>query len=542
MIERFSYFGKKSAGFAFFLAWVYCSFFSCALVPVVYELRCSERFWCIAAVSAGVTALVFNLAFRRRKAPNAKLPLVVGTLCATAGTLVIWFGFFDADHFATAYSAGGTLAGIGLAAQFLFWGDTLSSQDEESVELVIPCGFVIACICYLVLLPLKSLTTVLIIAAFPLVSLYLGIKQRNAAMQNPAAKTSDDKSACNGKSTHDGKSPAKISCIENGRGGISGLSNAESPAKTSCIEGGRNGIDEPTGREPSAKIPYIADRLIVLFVLQAALWFNFAFFRTFSSPNYLSDRFVHYLIPFSISCTISILILLASLRTARSISFSLAHRIALPLMCLSYAVLALAPDDIIVRRAAYTVNFISMFTMQLGMWLAMTHYVHARNVSARKVFGWFLTAEGLGIAAGVTVGLQVVGGFDASFPVALALFFLTVPVAVAMAYGYNDRAPRRITYQEPSESSADTLPAPDEGHLIAAATLRQAKTLGERYYLSKRECEVLALLLEGRNRPFIRDELFISLNTVNAHVRSIYAKCDVHSQQELLSLAREKRE
>ena len=46
--------------------------------------------------------------------------------------------------------------------------------------------------------------------------------------------------------------------------------------------------------------------------------------------------------------------------------------------------------------------------------------------------------------------------------------------------------------------------------------------------------------MEGRNRPYIRDELFISLNTVNAHARSIYAKCNVHSQQELLDLAREK--
>ncbi len=476
MLERCSYYGKKSAGFAFFLVWVYCSFFSCALVPIVYELRCSERFWGTAILAAGITALLFNLVFRKRAARNEKPFLIAGAVCAAAGTLIIWFGFFNASYFFVTYTVGGIIAGIGLAALYLFWGDTLSRQDEESIELVIPCGFVIACICYLVLLPLKSLATILIIAALPCVSLYLGLKQRSAT--------------------------------------------------------------ETEADSPLSQIPYVKDRLIILFVLQAVLWFNFAFFRTFSSPSYASDRFVHYLIPFSISCTISIIILIASLRTARSISFSLSHRIALPLMCLSYAVLALASSDAIVRRAAYTVNFISMFTMQLGMWLAMTHYVRAKNVSSHKIFGWFLAMEGVGIVAGVFVGLQTVEAFGTDLPVALVLFFMTVPVAIAMAYGYNDRAPRRIVYQ--TLSSDDTASIPDEGHLIAAATLRQAQTLAKRYYLSKRECEVLALLLEGRNRPYIRDELFISLNTVNAHARSIYAKCNVHSQQELLDLAREK--
>lgn len=46
------------------------------------------------------------------------------------------------------------------------------------------------------------------------------------------------------------------------------------------------------------------------------------------------------------------------------------------------------------------------------------------------------------------------------------------------------------------------------------------------------------LLLAGRSRSFIRDELLVSINTVGAHVRSIFGKCEVHSQQELIELAR----
>ena len=54
--------------------------------------------------------------------------------------------------------------------------------------------------------------------------------------------------------------------------------------------------------------------------------------------------------------------------------------------------------------------------------------------------------------------------------------------------------------------------------------------------LSPREEEVLAYLVKGRSAPFIRDELVISLNTVNAHIKHIYAKVGVHSRQELIDL------
>ena len=54
--------------------------------------------------------------------------------------------------------------------------------------------------------------------------------------------------------------------------------------------------------------------------------------------------------------------------------------------------------------------------------------------------------------------------------------------------------------------------------------------------LSRREREVFALLARGRSRPYIRDTLVLSKNTVATHVKHIYQKLDVHSQQELLDL------
>lgn len=52
--------------------------------------------------------------------------------------------------------------------------------------------------------------------------------------------------------------------------------------------------------------------------------------------------------------------------------------------------------------------------------------------------------------------------------------------------------------------------------------------------LTKRETEVVELLLEGRSLRIIQEELFISEGTARTHTKRIYAKLGVHSKQELI--------
>ena len=44
------------------------------------------------------------------------------------------------------------------------------------------------------------------------------------------------------------------------------------------------------------------------------------------------------------------------------------------------------------------------------------------------------------------------------------------------------------------------------------------------------------MLARGRNRAYIEENLVISRNTVNAHVKHIYNKLDIHSHQDLLDM------
>ena len=55
--------------------------------------------------------------------------------------------------------------------------------------------------------------------------------------------------------------------------------------------------------------------------------------------------------------------------------------------------------------------------------------------------------------------------------------------------------------------------------------------------LSDRESEVLAKLCEGENYRSIADVLFISANTVKAHIKNIYTKLHVNTRAEAVKLA-----
>lgn len=65
----------------------------------------------------------------------------------------------------------------------------------------------------------------------------------------------------------------------------------------------------------------------------------------------------------------------------------------------------------------------------------------------------------------------------------------------------------------------------------------KAGLLADSFGLTRREQEVLVLLLKGRSIPYIKETLYISTNTAKTHVRHIYQKMGIHDRQELITLA-----
>lgn len=497
-------------GFPIFLAWYYCSFFSCGLLTSFITLCFIERVWMIAGAAQAVTVLLAMVA------ASCGLPLegrglaVVATLAVMSGSIGVYVcSPFLGEGLVPLVVASGVLLGFGKGILFLRWGQAACSLDEESVECAVPLSFALACVTYFLLIAFKQPAFIVIDLILPLVSLGLLLSERRA------------------------------------------LSHPVSEA-----------------RDASAR------SLLPLFAVLLLLWGQFSFLRIVSSPTTLTNRFFHYVLPFSCALVFAIGLFGAYIRHGRRLNFSLVFRLSVPLLAMSYALLFANYTNATVRVVAHAINFMAMFGASIACWVVIPKYVRYGGISLVALFGVLLVAEGLGTMVGAACGLLL---FDQNADVhylgvalaALAVLLMVVPLA-----GADSRwsSPHRPTAREiflsqedrgneeaawpndektaknseekqgrrgiPEETTGGVFSHEQAGEL-AALFEEAARNLGKRYGLTRRETEIAALLLAGRSRPYIRDELTVSLSTVHSHVSNIYAKCGVHSQRDFMDLMEE---
>lgn len=109
-------------------------------------------------------------------------------------------------------------------------------------------------------------------------------------------------------------------------------------------------------------------------------------------------------------------------------------------------------------------------------------------------------------------------------------------VAFVLFVGYNLIALKRFDFGRLARQIRPVVLV-DACDVASAAHSEKAKRhVTVAYKLTPRETEVSALLAHGRNCRYIENELGLTRNTVKSHIRSIYSKLGVHSQQELIDL------
>ncbi|WP_300629639.1 response regulator transcription factor [uncultured Adlercreutzia sp.] len=91
---------------------------------------------------------------------------------------------------------------------------------------------------------------------------------------------------------------------------------------------------------------------------------------------------------------------------------------------------------------------------------------------------------------------------------------------------------RSIFAEEPSEET----PLPEESQIERDHFRERCEAVANTYLLSRRENEVMYYLARGYKSSFIQQQLYISEGTAKTHIRHIYRKLDIHSQQELIHL------
>ncbi len=147
------------------------------------------------------------------------------------------------------------------------------------------------------------------------------------------------------------------------------------------------------------------------------------------------------------------------------------------------------------------------------------------------------TMQALGLEAGSVLGHLAVGTYGPLALIAPAESVANVVnAAVAVAFiGYLLIGLREFSF---SAEFADIVPVTALKPLedTEARIAQACEVLAQSHGLSERELEVMRLLAQGKGGQEVQDALVVSRNTVKTHVRHIYRKLDVHSQQELLNL------
>ncbi len=109
--------------------------------------------------------------------------------------------------------------------------------------------------------------------------------------------------------------------------------------------------------------------------------------------------------------------------------------------------------------------------------------------------------------------------------------------ALAAAPGAQALAGQPASEQAPHPGGSPTGQAASaDASGPADYTARRCEKLAEQYGLTRREFEILGLLVRGRSKAHIAEAFIISENTVRGHVKHIYAKLEIHNKQELLDL------
>lgn len=310
---------RRSVGLGCYLAWVYCSLFSCGLVPVVIRLCSIERSWVYSGIGEAIAAIAVIVVYallRGRGRGDAAQHMIgaLGAGCACTGSVLIWVSHLDISWYAALTVAGGLCCGVGLSLLGILWGSRFSYCDEEHIESIVPLSFVISFVVYFVLLAVKGPLFMVVDAVLPVVSAWIVFRPR-----------------CGRNVSADGEAVGALAHV--------GLRKQFS-------------------------------HLVSLFVLYFLIWFQIALFRVASSPMTYGGRFMHYLVPFSIAAALAIAAFLTCMRQTRFLNFTFLYRWSVPLMIIGCGLLLvdLASPSSTALRMRSTSSPCSAFRCAHGLW------------------------------------------------------------------------------------------------------------------------------------------------------------------------------
>lgn len=159
----------------------------------------------------------------------------------------------------------------------------------------------------------------------------------------------------------------------------------------------------------------------------------------------------------------------------------------------------------------------------------LAYIVFQSGMSPVRIFGFGMAAISLGSLIGNVTGalvIHIASAIELLYLLSFAMVFLCI-IAAFLIFPESKMKALLLPVEEPALDVLESKERPVKWWMEAAERAAQQG------HLSEREKEVFFLLVRGKSTQQIADKLFVSPYTVKAHTRSIYAKLDIHSRNEL---------
>lgn len=483
-------------GIGFVWAWLYCTYATSAVFPCRSGQSInSDESWLLSAVAVVLGFFVGGLLLSRRPLGGHCLRRfsIAAALLLTAGTIVSALGAFALG---LAW-LGGAMTGVGYALLSLLWARALMVLDVEELEAVVPLSSLVIVPCVVVYPLLEGVVGVVATALLPLMSgVLLLLCLREGAKRGGVEEAA---SSVGGMSPYLKDSEA------------SGAASASSGAGASLSR--RSGIAESWGF-------YLGRVAVVLVVLYLAIGWQAALADVRDSMHALIDLDVSMLISSLASVALGIAIVFFS----RRVSFTGLFRWAVP--CVIITLVLHGSSGLWVGFVSNAIGDTLDSLIQVLVYLFAITLAKQGKAPVALGVGLLNGSVQLGVLFGNLAGSACAGPAAASSEAAFLSALICLVALVGIA------APQRepIEVRPMAAAGSDAL----EHSLMVGCELLQKK-----FGLSDRETEIAFLLARGYSRPYIREKLFISKNTVATHIRHIYGKLDIHSKEELIDLVTE---
>lgn len=199
------------------------------------------------------------------------------------------------------------------------------------------------------------------------------------------------------------------------------------------------------------------------------------------------------------------------------------YQIALPLMAAGFIFFALEYPFDLVGFAVHQMGYQYFYIIIWALWAVLARKL---NTSVARFASLSMMAIMAGQLIGSVIGAQLITAATDRYAVAIiAACSVFVILLVAL-----------FAFESPFPGSDWGVFHPLMQDDSAPKFKRSLEKLSEMRGLSPREKQVFELLAKGRNCSFISTQLVISEETTKTHIKRIYRKFEVHSQQALLDM------